>query len=155
MEDVLSGLQSAPHSTCRGFLERRTYPGGTLTGGLGNRKVFLWPRGYAHVRVYDPTEDAEANLTAATRLDVQDDIGSLNFVNRYGLLGLGEPYNDVQLNESVGQAGPPLRSTTFCRSSIGSRRRHKSWTSASPAFSLLRYTRPFPICPDGRYRRSD
>ena len=97
--------------------------------------MFLWPRGYAHLCVYDPTEDAEAILTAATRLDVQDDIGSLNFVNRYGLLGLVEPDNDVQLNDSVRQAGPPLRSRTFRRSSVGSRRRLKSWTSASPAFS--------------------
>ncbi len=72
------------------------WPGGVLVAkGIEGGKPVV------PVRVYDPTALAGRLLLETTRIDPDDNDAILAFVNEWGLLGVAEPDNEVQLYDSL------------------------------------------------------
>jgi hypothetical protein len=69
-------------------------------------------------RTYDPTEEAEAILTAATGLDPEDETAILKFVNTWGLLGAAEPDASIQLWDSVALTKSTLAGVKYLATSL-------------------------------------
>jgi hypothetical protein len=61
------------------------------------------------LREYDPTEHAWEILRDATALDLADEFAILAFLNRWGLLGVAEPENEVQIWDPAWQTKDQIR----------------------------------------------
>lgn len=72
------------------------WPGGVfVTEGIEGSKDLVPVRGY------DPTACAGSILLEATRINLENQEALLGFVNKWGLLGIAEPDNAIQLWDSV------------------------------------------------------
>ncbi len=127
------------------------YPWARQPGGVLIAEGIDAPRDVVPSRTYDPTEEIEELLAAATSLDATDDEDLLRFVNRWGLLTLA-PGPQEGLLDSVYQTRQHLATIRRLVDRLDALKRNR-WRALPSLTEIRRHLPGVPRSPSPRERQ--